>query len=134
MAQRSDPQTYSIIGAAIDVHRELGFGFLEGVYQEALAIELENSGVGFCEHVDLGIDYKGERLRSAYRADFVCCQRVLVEIKAVRALSSNDEAQILNYLKASRLEIGLLLNFGAARLEHRRFIWTHRPRLPHFSS
>jgi GxxExxY protein len=117
-----DPRTYAIIGAAIEVHRQLGHGFLEAVYQEALAIELVSRRIPFRTEVELPIRYKGTRLQCAYRADFLCFDEVIVELKTLRALSGCEEAQVINYLKATGHHIALLLNFGAPRLDHRRFV------------
>jgi GxxExxY protein len=122
-ADSRDPQTRAIIGAAMEVHRQLGPGFLEAVYQEALAIELADRGIPFQREQELPIDYKGRRLPCKYRADFVCYEDIIVELKALQALSGNEEAQLLNYLKATRLERGLLLNFGRPSLEFKRFIF-----------
>ena len=118
-----DPQTYGIIGAAMEAHRELGCGFLEAVYQEALAIELTHRHIPFCQQVELRVSYRDVPLRCSYRADFLCFERVIVEIKAARALSGQDEAQVLNYLRASGLHTGLLLNFGGPSLSWRRLVW-----------
>jgi GxxExxY protein len=121
-ADGRDPQTFAIIGSAIEVHRELGSGFLEPVYQEALAIELRRRNVPFEREVRLGITYKDEPLRCAYRADFVCYGEVIVELKAVSAMTTNDHAQLLNYLKATGLRRGLIINFGAQRIESKRMV------------
>src|SRR5262245_25107664 len=122
--ERGDPRTYAIIGAAMEVHRQLGCGFLEAVYQEAMAIELELAGVPFRKEVYLPIFYKGQRLTCTYRADFVCYDSVVVELKALSQLSGTEESQLLNYLKATGIEIGLLLNFGRRSLEHQRRIFS----------
>jgi hypothetical protein len=103
-----DPQTRAIIGAAMEVHRQLGAGFLEAVYQEALAIELADRGIPFRREEELPIDYKG----------------IIVELKALQLLSGTEEAQLLNYLKATSLERGLLLNFGRPSLEFKRFVFS----------
>ncbi len=123
----SDERTYAVIGAAMEVHRELKHGFLEPVYQEALARELQRRGVPFEREVELPIHYKGRRLNTGYRADFVCFGSLLVEIKAQHSVGSAEEAQVLNYLKVTGLETALLLNFGAPSLYHRRFIHTQGP-------
>lgn len=112
----SDPETHRIIGAAMAVHTELGCGFLEAVYRAALAIEFERAGVAFVPQVLLPISYKDRPLPLRYRVDFVCCGDVIVETKALDVLTSRDEAQLLNYMKAAGVRRGLLLNFGATSL------------------
>ena len=111
-----DPQTYAIIGAAMNVHTELGKGFLESVYQEALAIEFRTQGIPFEREVKLPVFYKGQVLATSFRVDFICYGEVVVELKAQKAIGGPDEAQVLNYLRASNLGRGLLLNFGETSL------------------
>jgi GxxExxY protein len=124
MDQR-DEQTYAIIGAAIKVHKELGSGFLEAVYQEALTIEFKNAAIPFVKEAVLEIQYLGIPLSIGYRSDFVCFDTVIVEIKAIDRLSGKEEAQLLNYLKASKKPKGLLLNFGNRSLEYKRMVGVH---------
>ena len=119
-----DEQKYSIIGAAMTVHRELGNGFLEAVYQEALEVELGHAGIPFLREVELPVSYRGKQLTVGYRADFLCYGTVIVELKAIERMGSREEAQLLNYLKASAKEKGLLLNFGGSSLEHKRMVRT----------
>ncbi len=121
---KKDPRTYAIIGAAMEVHRHLGSGFLEAVYQEAMALELAARGVAYRREAELPVFFKGQRLGVVYRADFVCFDSVIVELKALPHLSGKEEAQMINYLKATGHEIGLLLNFGAESLEHRRMVFS----------
>src|SRR5208283_93624 len=121
----TDPKTHAIIGAAMEVHRQLGPGFLEAVYQEALAIEFSARAMPFARQAELPVHYKGVRLNCTYRADFVCCSQVIIELKAMKAIGGLEQAQLLNYLKATCLDRGLLLNFGCARLEFKRFVFTH---------
>ena len=121
-----DPKTYAIIGAAMEVHRELGHGFLEAVYQEALAIEFAKRNIPFQREVELTIHYKGELLKTKYRADFLCHDSVVVETKAIAQLTSADQGQVINELKATEMEVGLLINFGAPSLEYRRLVFSKK--------
>lgn len=116
-----DPRTHAILGAAFEVHSTLGRGFLEAVYHVALIIEFTTRGISFAHEVELPVFYKGRRLDAYYRADFVCFGSVIVEVKAIKELTDIEKAQILNYLKATNLEVGLLLNFGSKSLEKQRF-------------
>ena len=119
-----DPRTRAVIGAAKEVHRQLGAGFLEAVYQEALERELLEHSIPFQREVHIPVFYKGRRLDADYRADFICCDSVVVELKAIQQLTGIEEAQVINYLKATGKEVGLLLNFGAKSLEFRRFVFS----------
>jgi GxxExxY protein len=116
-------EVYAIVGAAIEVHRELGPGFLEPVYQEAMEIELRSRNILFESQKQLVIHYKGHQLQKEYIADLVCYGQVIIELKALDRLSGREEAQLLNYLKATGLRVGLLINFGSTgRLEWKRFV------------
>ena len=119
---KRDPRTYKIIGAAMEVHRQLGCGFLESVYQEAFALELKNCAIPYSRELTFPVSYKGYRLHNIYRPDFVCFGAVIVEIKALDRLGSIEEAQLINYLKVTGYHTGLLLNFGARSLQQRRFV------------
>jgi GxxExxY protein len=119
-----DPRTYAIIGAALDVHRELGCGFLEGVYHEAMVIELSERGVPYRREAELPVLYKGKALSASYRPDFICYGSVVVELKALARLDGVEEAQAINYMKAGGFSVALLFNFGAKSLEHRRLVLT----------
>jgi GxxExxY protein len=118
-----DPRTYKIIGAAIEVHCQLGCGFLESVYQEALALELKIRNIPFRKELTFSVTYKGHRLNSQYRPDFICFEDVIVELKALSKLSSVEDSQLINYLKVTGYHTGLLLNFGGRSLEKRRFVF-----------
>ncbi|MEM7146245.1 MAG: GxxExxY protein [Verrucomicrobiota bacterium] len=122
-----DPHTYAIIGAAMEVHRELGPGFLEPVYQEALSLELTSRNIPHLKEVTLEIAYKQATLKTTYRADFICHNSIILELKALDRLSSSHTAQVINYLKATNFPKALLLNFGASSLEHKRLI--HTPKI-----
>lgn len=116
----ADPQTHAIIGAAMEVHSILGHGFLEAVYQQALAEEFRHCGIPFEREHDIPITYKGVILNVSYRADFLCYDDVVVELKAIASLTTVDEAQLLNYLKGTGTRRGLLLNFGSPSLQYIR--------------
>ena len=122
MPQPNDPRTYAIIGAALEVHRVLGTGFLELFYKDALAIEFTARELQFRRELPCNIHYKGHQLRGEYRMDFVCFGEVVVEVKARSIITPADHAQIISYLASSKLLVGLLLNFGTSKLEHRRFV------------
>jgi len=122
-AEERDPQTYAIIGAAMEIHRQLGHGFLEAVYQDAAVIEFPLRKIPFEKEVSLPVRYKDTLLPSRYRADFICFSEIIVEFKALSRLSNVEEAQLLNYLKATSLKRGLLINFGASSLQYKRLVW-----------
>ncbi|HEY8751784.1 MAG TPA: GxxExxY protein [Tepidisphaeraceae bacterium] len=122
VAQLKDPQTYKLIGAAMEVHRVLGPGFLEAVYRQALRVELAARSVPFACEVELVIAYKDVKLDCKYKADFVCYGEVLLECKAQRQLATIDRAQVINYLKATGFRRALLMNFGGVTLEYERIV------------
>jgi len=115
-------ESYKIIGAAMEVHKELGSGFLENVYQEALELEIQKQEIPYEREKLLNIFYKGQKLKKHYVADFVFYDKIVVELKALGELSSDHEAQVLNYLKASGFKLGLLLNFGTKSLQYKRMV------------
>jgi GxxExxY protein len=109
-----EDETYRIRGAVIEVHHALGAGFLEAVYQEALAIEFEHRGIPFASQPALALSYRGRPLRQGYSPDFICFDKVIVELKAARDLAPEHRAQTINYLRASGRGVALLVNFGTA--------------------
>jgi GxxExxY protein len=115
-------ECYDIIGAAMEVHNELGHGFLEPVYQEALSIVFQENGIPFSKEQVLDIHFKGRLLNKKYVADFICYDEVIVELKAMENLAPEHIAQVLNYLKATGKKLGLLLNFGTSKLQYKRVI------------
>jgi GxxExxY protein len=123
--EENSPETHAIIGALFEVHKRLRNGFLETVYQESLAIELRHRGIPFERECRIPINYRDEVLQTVYRADFVCYGNVLIEMKAITSLGRNEESQIIHYLRATGLTIGILVNFGSRELEFRRFVQDH---------
>lgn len=115
-------ECYNVIGCCMTVHSELGSGFLEPVYQEALSIELDFKNIPFEKEKKLEIVYKGHVLMKKYFADFVCYDKLIVELKAVKELAKEHTSQLLNYLHATGNRVGLLINFGSAKLEFKRVI------------
>lgn len=105
-------ETYNIRGAIFAVHHELGNGFLERVYQDALEFEFKERGIPYEREKNIQIMYKGKPLGEPYRADFVCYDKIIVELKAVEKLQGIHRAQVVNYLKATEMKLGLLVNFG----------------------
>lgn len=119
-----DPEGYALIGACLDVYGELGNGYPEDVYQESLELELMERKIPFVAQPRLPISYKGRPLRKQYEADLLVFDRIIVELKAVRALLPEHEAQLINFLKATSRRVGYLVNFGAyPKLDWRRRVW-----------
>lgn len=117
-----EEESFAIIGAALEVHRELGPGFLESVYEAAMAEESNARGIPFVIQAKIPVYYKGKPLSSRFIADYLAYGRIIVEFKALAQLSGQEGAQVLNYLKATGLRLGLLINFGRASLETRRYV------------
>jgi len=115
-------ECYKIIGACMNVHKELGPGFLEAVYQESLAFEFFEQGIPFEKEKDIRIFYKDKLLDKYYKADFLCFEKIIVELIALSELSNDHISQLLNYLKATKLRVGLLVNFGSSSLIYKRLI------------
>jgi len=115
-------ETYEIIGACFEVHKILGCGFLEAVYQEALEIEFKRRGIPCEPEKELPINFKGVELKKKYYPDFVCYSEIIVEIKALSQLREEHIAQVLNYLKATKFELGFIFNFGERSLKYKRVI------------
>jgi len=120
--EAGDPQTYAIIGAAMEVHQQLGCGFLEAVYQDALEVELAARDIPYVREASVPVYYKGKPLPSNYRVDFMCYEKIPVELKSLNLITGVEEAKMIHYLKASHCNIGLLINFDAPSLDWRRFI------------
>lgn len=120
-------ETYKIIGACFEVYNEKGCGFLESVYQECLEYELGFQDIPFQSQPPLVLTYKGNPLKHTYEPDFICFDKIVVEIKAVRKICDEHRAQLLNYLNATGLEVGLLVNFGHfPKIEYERIVNTKK--------
>lgn len=118
-----EKEVYEIVGAAMEVYYKVGTGFLEPVYQEMLAIEMAQGGIPFVSEKELAIEYKGVTLKKKYRVDFICYGQILIELKSIERLSNIEIAQILNYMKITKMRVGLLINFGARpKLEWKRYV------------
>ena len=113
---------YDFMNACFAVHNELGGGFLEEVYQESLGIELTDRGISFISQPKLQLFYKGRPLKKYYEADLIVLGEILVELKAVKNLTPEHEAQLINYLKATKKRVGYLVNFAAPRVQWQRII------------
>lgn len=119
--------TYKILGACFEVYNEKGCGFLEALYQECLEIELELQAIPFAARKPLALTYKGRPLRQVYTPDLICYEKIVVELKAVSEIVDEHRAQVINYLNATGLEVGLLVNFGHhPKIEFERLINTKR--------
>jgi len=128
-----DAQTYAIIGACMEVYNELGFGFLEAAYAQALGIEFGLRNISYTREVLTPVFYKGVQLDCPYRADFVCFGEIIVEIKSVKRLTQIERAQVINYLKATGFTKALLINFGGPSLEYERIVLSREHRRKHDS-
>jgi GxxExxY protein len=118
-----EQESYQIIGACFEVYKEKGAGFVEPVYQDCLAIEFEMQGIVFVPKAELRLSYKGRPITRRYRPDFVCWEKIIVEIKAVSSLTDEHRAQLQNYLKATGHRLGLVVNFGHfPKLEYERIV------------
>lgn len=118
-------EVYAIIGAAMEVYNQLGPGFGEAIYQEALEIEVESRKIPNNPQQDIFILYKGQKLKNFFTPDLICYEKIVVELKALDRLTSREESQLLNYLKATGMPVGLLINFGAEKdLEWKRMVLT----------
>ena len=115
-------ESYSIIGACMDVHSELGCGFLESVYQEALEITFNEYRIPFIKEAEININFKNKVLDKKYYADFICYNKIILELKAVSALTEIHEAQVFNYLKATGYKLGILVNFAEKSLVYKRIV------------
>ncbi|MFH0888347.1 MAG: GxxExxY protein [Planctomycetota bacterium] len=115
--------TYKVIGIAMEIHRELQSGFLEAVYEEVMRKELEKAKIPFENQVKVDIYYKEEKLDKQYQADFIIDKKVLVELKGINKITDIERAQVINYLKATGLKVGLIINFGSKSLEWERIIY-----------
>jgi len=116
-------ESYKIVGACFEVYKEKGNGFLEAVYQQCLKLEFQNQGIPFLEKPALDLFYKGVKLEKTYEPDFVCYEKIIVELKAVKNLANEHRAQVINYLKATDMRLGILVNFGHyPKLEYEKLL------------
>ncbi|MEE1962415.1 GxxExxY protein [Allomuricauda taeanensis] len=115
-------ESYFVVGLCMDIHNELGRGFSEAVYGDALEIELKSNGVPFQREVKFNIEYKGKTLKHQYYADFIVDDKIILELKAIEKISSGHIKQTLNYLAASKMKLGLIINFGEDSLAYQRVL------------
>ena len=121
-----EEETYKVLGACIKVHKQLGNGFSEEVYQEALVKEMDEAEIPFEQEKKLSIHYNGNKLNKFITADFVCFQRIMIDIKCLNFINQNIKRQAVNILKSTNLEVGLLINFGEQSLTWKRIVHTPR--------
>lgn len=120
-------ESYAIIGACFEVYNQMGCGFLEAVYQECLEIEFESRGIPAISEPRLRLQFSGRTLKTYYEADFICYNKVVIEIKAAKCLIDQNRAQLLNALHATKVKLGLLVNFGHyPKLEYERLALTRK--------
>ncbi len=119
-------ECYQIIGAAMEVHKELGSGLLEAVYQEALELEFKERGIPYEREKKLVVNYKGHQLEKYYIADFVCYGKIILELKAVEALLPVHTSQVLNYLNIADMKLGIIMNFSSNSLSYKRVVNTNK--------
>lgn len=116
-------ESYNIVGAAFEVYNTLGYGFLEAVYQECLELEFQKRNIPYERETELSIYYNGDKLKQKYKADFVCYGKIIIELKAVSNITEAHQAQVFNYLRATKMNLGILLNFGCSDgLEKKRIL------------
>lgn len=115
-------ESYKIIGACMEVHKKLGTGFLESVYSEALEIEFKTAGIPYEKEKKLPVFYDDKPLNKYFRADFVCYDSIIIELKATKYLVEADRQQTLNNIKATKFKLGLLINFGTSSLTYKRIV------------
>lgn len=126
MALEFEEVTKEIIGAAFEVHGELGYGFLEKVYQRAMVVELESRGLSATAETAITVRYK-DQIIGEYFADLLVNDTVVVELKVAQKYNANDEPQLLNEMKATGIQVGLLINFGKSKAEFKRFVRSAKP-------
>ncbi len=117
-------ESYEIIGACFTVYKTMGCGFLESIYQECLEIEFKHLGIPFLSQKELLLTYRNKELRSKYRADFICFEKIIIEIKAISKIIKEHESQVINYLNATKFKLGIIINFGHyPKLEYKRLVF-----------
>lgn len=118
-------ESFLILKACFEIYKKLGCGFLEAVYQECLEIEFDFLKIPYASQRELELFYRGKKLQQTYKPDFICYDKIVVEVKAVSEIASEHKSQLINYLNASGLKVGLLVNFGhSPKLEYQRYILT----------